>query len=44
MKCQYCKNPAEMKGYRERDGQVGSEIVCYSCASKTNEELKQIKL
>lgn len=40
-KCKYCDNEAELKSYRERSGQVSSEIVCYECHYKTNEELEK---
>jgi len=36
-KCKYCDNVAEIKGYRERDGQTSSELVCLDCNSLTNE-------
>lgn len=39
MKCKYCRNPAEMKGYRGNNDCVSSEIVCFSCNNMTNEEL-----
>ena len=35
-RCKYCSNLAEMKGYRERNGQVSSEIVCRDCNDKVN--------
>jgi len=36
MKCKYCDNDAEIKSYRDNNGQVGSEFVCLDCHGLAN--------
>lgn len=42
VECKYCNNPATMKGYRERNGQTSSEVVCYRCNDLTNEAIDKL--
>lgn len=40
--CKYCFNQAETGSYRERNGQVSRELVCFRCEGLTNKALEAI--